>query len=304
MDRINQFNKGINMDTRGDQPNTEAKFEVSKTAKPVTAVKYVTSQPTFWQKQGCGTRKTPLTKNECSAIFLTPEDIQKAEQRSDINQIKTVSTRERWLNKVLEKHVKQMNYKQVVILGAGFDIRAFKKNLTNQKDKKNAEIYSQVKYWEIDKKEILDEKEQIFKSKGFDKNATYIRADYTKENFIEKLIAADIKLDMPTLIIWEGNLMYLEKQQVIEVINNIKASFINFTIAFDYLTQSHIDTLDSKSPLKKMWKTGIDDIKQFAGQHGLSITSIRNIAALEIEYEVDSQPSKRAEQYSVCALKR
>lgn len=277
---------------------------VSKTAKPVIAVKYVTAQPSFWQSKGCGNRKTPLTKNTCSAIFLTSEDIKKAEQRPDINQIKTVSTRERWLNKILENHVKVQNYKQIIILGSGFDIRPYKKNRDNQKNKPHANIYSQVRFWEIDQKNILDAKEQIYKSNGFDKNATYIRADYTKDNFVEQLVSSDLKLDMPTLIIWEGNLMYLEKSQIIDVVNSLKSSLKDFTIAFDYFTQSFINSIESLSPLKVLWKTGIDNIKEFAKETGLTIADVRNIRDLEIEYDVDNNPCERAEQYSLCALRK
>lgn len=297
------------MNGRHDENSVKAEkptFEVSKTAKPVTAVKYVSAQPSFWQERGCGNRQTPLTKNECSTIFLTPEDIQNAKHRPDIDKIKTVSTRERWLNKLLETHVKELHYQQVVILGSGFDIRPFKKNKANQSDKQHSHSYSLVKFWEIDKAVILDEKEQIFKSNGLDKNATYIRADYTKENFIEKLVSAGTKLDMPTLIIWEGNLMYLDKNDALNVVDTIKSSFETVTIAFDYFTQSFLDSNNSSqsnSSFKPMWKTGIDDIHQFAADHGLVVANVRNIRDLETEYDVDHHPQGTG-PYSICSLRK
>lgn len=47
----------------------QTKIEVSKTAKPVMAVKYVTSQPSFWRKMSYGNRETPLAHNESARLF-------------------------------------------------------------------------------------------------------------------------------------------------------------------------------------------------------------------------------------------
>ncbi|KTD09529.1 class I SAM-dependent methyltransferase [Legionella jamestowniensis] len=280
----------------------QTKIEVSKTAKPVMAVKYVTSQPSFWQKMSYGNRQTPLAHNESARLFLNEEDINNAEKRPDIKQIKTVSSRERWINKQYEKYIKENNYQQVIILGAGFDIRAYKKNIENQKDKKNAPKYAQVRFWEIDKAEILDEKENIFKGHGLDKNATYLRADYTKEDFIQILTSSNIDFQLPTLIIWEGNTMYLEKEQILLVIQKLKLAFSEFSLLFDYFEQKTIDSLAPNSVLKNLWKTGINDINEFVKQNDLMVLTSQNIGELEIHYGVDNAPCERAMQYSLCDI--
>lgn len=286
-------------------PQSEIKqMDVSKTAKPVLAVKYVTAQPSFWQKKGYGTRESSLVHNECASLFLSPEDIKKAEERADIKQIKTVSTRERWINKRYEKYIKENNCKQIIILGAGFDIRAYKKNSENQKNKKNAQLYSQVRFWEVDKAAILDEKEGLFKANGLDKNAVYIRADYTRDNLIEMLASTQLNFGLPTLIIWEGNSMYLEKNQIIQVVQQLKLAFAEFSLIFDYFKQTTIDSLDPNSILKTLWKTGIDDIHEFARLNNLTVFNSQNIGELEIQYGVDANPSERATEYSVCEIGR
>lgn len=288
--------------------NTRNKIEkVSDTAKPVLAAKYVTSQPSFWKNKGCGNRETPLANNEASRIFLTNEDIEKAEKNPNIDNIKTASVRERWINKLFEQYVKNNGYKQIVILGSGFDTRPYKKNPQNQENKKNACVYSKIKFWEIDKPEILDEKEIIFKSQKLDKNATYIKADYTKTDFITMLFESGLNPKEPTLIILEGNLMYLEKDEAKEVFNKLKTLLNECVITFDYFPQSLVNMIASrtvKGSNESLWKTGIDDLQDFASKCGLTVVENRSIGELSKEYDVDNNPSTGANQYSVCALRK
>lgn len=281
--------------------------KVSDTARPILAIKYVTSQPSFWKEKVCGTRSVPLSNIEGAKHFISEDDIEAAKNNPKIDHIKTVSVRERWINKLLHKYVKEKQHQQVLILGSGFDIRPLKKNSQNQEGKKHASLYSHLKFWEIDKAEILDEKERIFKEKGLDKNAEYIKADYTKSNLLEQLVAKDFNLNSPTLVILEGNLMYLEENQVREVFNKLQESLKEFVIAFDYFPQKIINFISSSSAEgtnEKLWKTGIDDLEKFAREFGLVVEKNENIATLSQDYQVDINPSAGAKAYSVCALRK
>ncbi|MDX1900749.1 MAG: class I SAM-dependent methyltransferase [Gammaproteobacteria bacterium] len=284
--------------------NVTPPFDSSKTAKPVLAIKTATKEPSFWLKIGRGSRTTPLTKGDYAKIFLTDDTIQKVYERKDLDKILAGAIRERWINKLYQKCIKEDDYKQIIILGSGFDIKPFKKNSLNQFGKTNASLYSTVRFWEIDRAVILDEKERIFKENNLDKNASYIKADYVKDDIIEMLHNEGVNFSAPTLIIWEGNWMYLENEEVDKTFKTLKDSFDHFIITFDYCSQSLVDNTNTVRPLWQGHKLGIDDICHFAEQHGLTVVANQTTDNLAKEYDVDNSPPEEFSQYSVCSLQK
>lgn len=278
-------------------------FDSSTTARPVVAIKAVTKLPSFWERTNKGTRKTMLTHDNCEDIFTSEQEKADVWKREDIANIQCVSARERYINKMLENYIKKRGYKQVINLGSGFDIRAYKKNAKNQQGKNNSHIYSTVKYFEIDRKNILDEKERIFNEKNINKNAVFIGIDYIKENFTEKLKKAGADLDQPTLIIWEGNWTYLENSHVKIILDKIKKEFKNATIVFDYTNSALLEKYSQKINIWQEPKKGIDDIETFASQHGMIVESKKTSRDLLIEYEVDNQPAEDLSNHSICAMR-
>lgn len=274
-------------------------FDPSKTAKPVAAMQVGTASE-FWIRRNRGDRTTPLTRGNHGLLFVTQDEVEAIYKRGDVHLIQSVGIRARWINKVYEFCIKQQGIKQVIILGSGYDVRPYKKNAANQAAKenpKNAGKYAEVRFFEVDKAVILDEKEKIFNQKKLDKNAVYIRADYTEAGFIEKLRASGVDCDAPTVFIWEGNTMYLEKEQLASMMKTLKSTFPLFVLTFDYFTQTMLDQLKTG-----IWKTGIDDIHAFAREHELVLMDNRKIADLALEYKVDREPNPVWQQYSVCSL--
>jgi methyltransferase (TIGR00027 family) len=278
-------------------------FDSSTTARPVVAIKAVTKLPSFWEKTNKGTRKTMLTHGNCEDIFTSEQEKANVWNREDIANIQCVSARERFINKTLEDYVKKRGCKQIINLGSGFDIRAYKKNTKNQEGKKNSHIYSQVKYFEIDRKNILDEKERIFNENKIDKNAIFIGIDYIKENFTEKLKNEGADLTQPTLIIWEGNWMYLENNHVEIILDKIKKEFKEATIVFDYTNSALLEKYSQKFNIWKEPKRGIDDIETFASQHGMKVEKNKTSFDLLIKYKIDNKPVEDLSNHSVCAIR-
>lgn len=283
--------------------------KVADTAKLALAAKWITAQPRFWQERGLGDRETPLSNNDISKIFLTNSDIELANAKLKISlRIKATSTRERWLNKVTNRCIKNEGYKQIVILGSGFDIRPLKKSKQLQQGKRNAAIYSQVRFWEIDQAKVLNEKEATIDQYGLDKNATYIRGDYTQDDFIKKLLEDGLNPNLPTLIIWEGNSVYLEKDMIRNLFAKLCDTFSHFVIAFNYTSQKTVDEMLEKAKVtavesarETLWKSGFDDINQFANEVGLKVIDNRNLDDLENEYHVDHKEPE-PNRFSICAL--
>jgi len=279
-------------------------FDPIVTAKPVCAIKEVATQPAYWQNiqpsdnRGPGKRQTPLVKTRPYHLFLTEEDINQVKQRPDYDKIGSTAVRERAINKLYQNCIKQQGIRQVVLLGARYDIRALKKGKTYQENKKHAAIYGKTTFWEIDKAEILTQKQQLLANHNVDPNANYISCDYLQGNFVAKLLEAGVDPQSETLFIWEGNLMYLtSKQQLDSIFKALKEGFAKFTLVFDYFEQTFLDELKSD-----FWRQGIANIKLFAAEHQLKLKFDKDIASLAIEYEVDSKPSSEKSRYHVCAL--
>lgn len=293
-------------------PSELRESKVADTAKLALAAKYLTSQPSFWKDRGIGNREKPLSNNSISKIFLSSTDIELANAKLNSGglRIKATSTRERWLNKLCEEYIKIKEYKQIVLLGSGFDIRPLKKNKQHQQGKKNVALYATVRFWEIDQAKVLDEKESIIKQNGLDKNATYIRADYTQDDFIKQLLENGLNPGLPILIIWEGNSVYIEKDSIKQLFIKFNAVFPYFVIAFNYTSQKTVDEMLDKARLNSietaaetLWKSGFDDIQQFADEFGLTVIVNRNLDDLENEYGVDNKEPQQ-NTFSICSLGR
>ncbi|MDR3492149.1 MAG: class I SAM-dependent methyltransferase [Gammaproteobacteria bacterium] len=284
--------------------SSSTSFDPTKTALPVLAIKHATSQASYWLSKGHGKRVTPLSRGTHALLFVNEKEIDAVGVRSDADKVQSVGIRARWINKVYQSYIKTKGCKQIIILGSGFDIRSYKKNQENQTGKKHAAMYAQVKFFEIDSDKILDYKEKIFSESHQDKNATYIRADYTQKDFIEKLAKAGVDFKAPTLFIWEGNIYYLDKLKISELMERLKTSFHDFALTFDYFTQTFLEETKAKLP-KMPWNpdTGINNIQEFADNFGLQLIESGRIADLAVEYEVDEKPIYGAAHY-VCTLSK
>ncbi len=240
-------------------------------------------------------------------MFLTEEDLNAAKNREEPSTVlQCLAVRERWFNKICSYHIKSNNVKQIIILGSGFDTRPCKMNSQNQKDKQNEKLYSQVKFFEVVCKQILDIKGEILSKAGVEKNAEYICADYTDEGFMEKLKLHGVNFTIDTLIIWEGNSMYHQLEKINNLFSKIKSAFKNVHIAFDYFTRDFISepsifTLHRQG----MWKTGLnaEDLEKLALQTGFNIIATDSIATLEKQYEVNSNPPPESEAYKCSVLR-
>jgi len=282
----------------------EKKIEVSATAKVVLAIKEFYNTPN-WP----GARKKPLYSGTHKQLFLSEADMESVKLRAEPPEVlQSLAVRERWFNKICRAAIKKENIQQIIILGSGFDTRPYKLNPANQQGKPHEKVYSQVKFFEVDCAENLDTKEAIFADNGIDKNAVYVRADYTDPDFMDKLQSHGVKVDSPTLIIWEGNSMYLQLKQIKKLFLNLQTSFNNVVIAFDYFSRTFIQGPPSCFALHRMgmWKTGLneDDLKELAIKCHLTVVSTESIAELEQHYQVNNQPPSESHQYHCAVLKK
>ncbi len=138
---------------------------------------------------------------------------------------------------------------QLVILGAGFDSRAYRFN----------ELKAKVKVFEVDhpdtQKVKIERLKKVFAS--LPDHVIYVPIDFNKEKLDKRLFECGYDRNLKTLFIWETVTMYITAEAVDEtlafVANN---SGEGSSIYFDYIPQS---VLDGTSELKeaKMAKKAI-----------------------------------------------
>jgi len=296
----------------------QSKNPVVETAIKVCAIKSIVTKPSFWKENG-GTRSEPLVRGDHYRKFLGDFSEETILSLPDKDKIQVVGVREREINKIFEDQVKKYHCQQVVILGAGYDIRSYKKNRANQKGKKHAKLYANVKYWEVDDKALLVDKA---KRLGEDKNSNsvYIAADYTKIDLVGLLKKNGVDVSKRTLFIWEGNSYYLEKSAIQTLFTGLTKAFKDIVLVFDYFSQERLnkyradiqeklEAMDKLSPsrngfqrLLDLWKTGFDDLTKFSDTYGLRVIRNQSTTRLAYEYKLVTKEQENKLNHSVCML--
>lgn len=261
-----------------------------------------------------GARNQDLFKDSNMQYFINEEVRIEAENRLDKRMWLPLATRTRFFRRTVSTAVKQKEVTQVVILGSGFDTLPVRKAKYTQQ--------FGVRFFEIDQPQILMCKERIYAEENINKNATYIGLDYIKDNLIAALTNNAIDFTQPTLILWEGNTFYLEKEEVIKILGNLSNNFSHLIITFDYmhaLMQAETQRLDSeekeqsidktlrefesqKSPFKTFFD--FEELISICTELGIQCIDHKTAAELAKEYEVDQEPYYTAQTYSMITFER
>ena len=159
--------------------------------------------------------------------------------------------------------------RQIVILGAGLDTRAFRKQAPG------------VVYYEIDDANTLSFKQERLEAAGYRASDVFIPGNYVEQGVLPLLEANGFDRGEPAFFIWEGNTMYLSKQMNLNVLAELRDALRAFSIAFDYMSEAVIDYATGEADITKFverfaamgapWQFGIDDLPAFAKEAGLSV---------------------------------
>jgi methyltransferase (TIGR00027 family) len=121
---------------------------------------------------------------------------------------------------------------QFVILGAGFDTRAFRL----PKD-------ARVRSFEVDAPKTQAIKREILEKVGIDSTAvTFVAADFEKEDWLTRLVDAGFDPGKPALFLWEGVMMYLDREAVEATLRKIASTAKGSVVAFDYFTTEPLES--------------------------------------------------------------
>jgi methyltransferase (TIGR00027 family) len=121
---------------------------------------------------------------------------------------------------------------QFVILGAGFDTRAYR--LPNG---------TRVRVFEVDSPPTQIVKRETLEKAGIDAGGvTFVPADFEKEDWLACLTAMGFDPGERTLFLWEGVTMYLDRAAVEDTLRKIASTARGSVVAFDYFTTEALES--------------------------------------------------------------
>ncbi len=137
--------------------------------------------------------------------------------------------RQTFFDRVVEQYLP--NVAQFVILGAGFDTRALRlKGALVRSFEIDAPATQAVKF------------EMLAKARIDSTGVTFVSADFETEDWLAKLTDAGFDPGKPTLFIWEGVMMYLDRESVEDTLRKIASTVKGSIVAFDYFTSEVLDS--------------------------------------------------------------
>lgn len=290
--------------------------DVATTALLINYWKNKARQKTNWPllTQQQGTREKDLFKDSIMPLFINEQVENDAKLRLDERMWLPTATRGRFFRRTVSDGVKHKGVKQIILLGSGFDTLAARKEKYTKQFGAN--------FFEIDQDKILKCKAQIYLENNIAQNATYIGMDYVKDNLMEALAQNDIDFTKPTLILWEGNTFYLEKEDVLRILRDLSSRFQKLIITFDYMhkqmqtNQKQLDTqandhclektlgefASKKSPFKTFFEP--QEMGTICEELGIKCVNHKTAAELAQEYKVDETPYYTAGIYSMVTFER
>jgi methyltransferase (TIGR00027 family) len=136
-------------------------------------------------------------------------------------------TRTRHFDSVLLGEL-QAGIEQVVLLGAGYDSRAWR--FAEAMKRASAVVY------EVDHPGTQGRKRRILarRLRQAPPNVVYLPVDFNRQSIPDALLAAGFSPERPAVFLWEGVSYYLPRSVVAGVLEMVGASASGSSIAFDY----------------------------------------------------------------------
>ena len=170
-----------------------------------------------------------------------------------------------------------------------------------------------VAFYEIDCAAVLGYKQRQLSRHGYSARGRFIAANYIQDDLFGLLGGQGFDAEAETYFIWEGNTMYIPAEEILGLLQRLKAALPRFRISFDYLSDELIGRKTGFAGAKRLvegfddmgapWITGFADVRALAGRAGLGL--------LENKWMVDvvaPSPYRIAlsrdlfRHYSVCTL--
>lgn len=150
---------------------------------------------------------------------------------------------------------------QVVILGAGFDSRAYR----------FADRLRGVRVFEVDHPATSAEKQRRVRARlgeGAGAHVSFVPVDFARDSLEARLAAAGFVLGVPTYFHWEGVAPYLRDEAVRAMLGFVARAGAGSSIVFDYLHRAALDGNDPEAKKQRDLAAKHGEPYQFAVDPG------------------------------------
>ena len=219
-----------------------------------------------------------------------------------------VRFRTRYFNRFVEQEI-AAGARQVVLLGGGFDMRAH--------------IYADADadFFEVDQKAVVEFKRVILGRNGIAQPPS-LPANYLEADVSGGLADLGFDPNASTLMVWEGNTMYLPPESIMPFLNRLADTMTSFRIAFDYfavdLQSRDFETDEDRKRLEGVEKamgasfpTGFADLAVFEEQAPFKVVEDGSFASLAEKFGLGEMVANYPEDwretlklYRYCVLER
>lgn len=162
-----------------------------------------------------------------------------------------IAVRTAWLDDQVRRFTRAPNaFRQVVVLGAGFDTRAARLATPG------------VRFFEVDHPASQQEKlTRLARLDAYPRDAaTYVECDFEHHDFLERLTAAGFDSSAPALVTWEGVTMYLNESAIRHTLRRIASGCEPHTVlCFDHLMKKIVDA-SRKHELEHAARSYVEDL--------------------------------------------
>jgi|KBSMisStaDraftv2_1062788.scaffolds.fasta_scaffold03166_8 methyltransferase (TIGR00027 family) len=142
------------------------------------------------------------------------------------------SARQTFYDSVVDRYL--AGVPQFVILGAGFDTRAFR-----------LPEGTPIRSFEVDTPGTLAIAQEVLRKAEVDPgDVRFVPADFEREDWLVRLVEAGFDTARPALFLWEGVTPYLERAAIEATLRKIASTAHGSVVAFDYVTT---ELLESRS---------------------------------------------------------
>ena len=273
--------------------------EIGGTAFVIAAIRALESE-----------KSNPLFKDSFAKLFCN-EAAKKSAKQMDENfppSSTVIGFRTRYFDQLV-KNASSNGIGQVVLLGGGFDMRAHRFSHPN------------VTFFEIDQKAVIEYKSSVLEQNGLNQPPS-VKCDYLKSNIAKELENIGFERSISSLMIWEGNTMYLPSESIIPFLNGLAERISSLTIAFDFFaldlknrklnsTQENEAIQGIERAIKVTFQNGYADLSVFDKQTPFEIIESNAFSSLASEFgqqEIIRNYSKDwidiLEVYRYCLLKK
>lgn len=187
---------------------------------------------------------------------------------------------------------------QIVLLGAGYDSRAYRFASSNQG----------TKIFELDSAPTQNRKKKCIRKARIDipEQLTFVPINFNQESIKDALVKAGYDTDQKTLFLWEGVSYYLEEESVNTTLEFAShASHNDNTIAFDYTIPVSEENINDYYGVKEfvyamkahhaneelMFSIGEGQIESFLEKRGLKLLEHLDNKEIEKTFLLDANGS-------------